>query len=489
MEQHVGIRAEVDPGALAEARNLEELLRAVGDPIAFLRAPRHWERTEPADFVPPLIIPQVPSEFSTWEREQRAWREGVALFDQSHHMDGLYLSGGDAHALLASLAANKLAGSKPGRAHQIVLCNDDGYLIGDGILFHLAPGEWFMCGAPFAVNWARFNAERSGLDVAGEYEARSPVYANGHANRRRHCRYQLQGPNAWALIEELNGGPLADVPFFHLTELTIAGHRVDALRHGMAGSHGLEIWAPWELRDELRAAIAETGRAYGLAFVGAHAYLTGTIESGWIAAPLPAVYTAKSLEAYREWLALDAAETLLRLGGSHTASSLDAYYVTPFDLGYGRIVDLEHEFPGRDALAQLDPEEARKPVSLVWNAEDASGLLRSMLDPDAPRHKILHLPTCGLCGEHTVSGYDTVTAGDAFAGVAMQASYTVNERAIIHLALVDRSLEVGDEVVVTWGEAGGGFGDLVAEATEPVPIRATVGPIPYARVARTEYRS
>ncbi len=480
---------EVDRKAVAEARNLEELLQAVGDPIAFLRAPKQWERTEPADYVPPLIIPQVPSEFSSWEREQRAWREGVALFDQSHHMDGVYLSGADTHQLLASLAANRLSGSTPGRAHQIVLCNHDGYLIGDGILFHLAPGEWFMCGAPFAVNWVRFNVERSGLDIAAEYEGRSPVYANGHSNTRRHCRYQIQGPNAWALIEELNAGPVGDVPFFHLTELTIAGHRVHALRHGMAGSPGLEIWAPWELRDELRDEIAAVGRPYGLAFVGAHAYLTGTIESGWIASPLSAIYTGTALRSYREWLTLDHIEAMQGLVGSHQAASVEEYYVTPYDLGYARIVDLEHEFPGRDALAQLSPEESRKPVSLVWNADDAASLLRNMLDPDAPRYKLLHLPTCGLVGEHCVCGYDTVTAGDAFAGLALQASYTANERAIINLALVERTLEVGDEVVVRWGEAGGGFGDLVAEATEPLSIRATVGPIPYSRVARTEYRT
>ena len=37
----------------------------------------------------PYVYPMVPSEFSNWRDEQRAWRETCALFDQSHHMTDL----------------------------------------------------------------------------------------------------------------------------------------------------------------------------------------------------------------------------------------------------------------------------------------------------------------------------------------------------------------------------------------------------------------
>ena len=45
-------------------------------------------------------------------------------------------------------------------------------------------------------------------------------------------------------IEKLNGGPMPEVKFFHMATSTIAGRTVRALRHGMAGAPGLEIWGP-----------------------------------------------------------------------------------------------------------------------------------------------------------------------------------------------------------------------------------------------------
>ena len=473
-------------GSGPSQRSLQSAIDEAGNLIDFIRAPKQWDRIGPPDYSPGLIMPQIPYEFSNWEREQRAWRETVALFDQSHHMNGLYLSGPDTLEFVSGLACNALANSTPGRAHQILTCNDDGFLIGDGILFHLASGEMFMCGAPFAVNWVRYNAEHTDLNVSAIYEPRSPVFANGHANTRRNCRYQIQGPNAWALIEKLNGGPLEDVKFFHFTELNIGGHRVQGLRHGMAGAAGLEIWAPWELRDEIRGTIVEAGREFGLAIVGALAYLSGAAEGGWIAAPVPAIFS-DSLRSYREWLPAAEMEGLYRLAGSHLSDSIEDFYTTPHDLGYAKIVNLEHEFVGRDALSSLDTSKARRPVSLIWNEDDTAALMKTMLDPDGPNVKPLHLPL--LEGDQTIAPFNTVTVNDAFVGFAHSSTYSVNERAVITLATIEPHVQHGDEVVMQWGEAGGGFGDQVVPADVLTSIRCRVEPVPYSRFARSEYRA
>lgn len=464
---------------------LQQALDRAGSTVNYLRAAKTWDRVSPVEYSPGLIIPQIPYEFSTWQREQRAWREGVALFDQTHHMNGVYLSGSDTLSFLSGLACNALADSAPGRAHQVITCNPEGHFIGDGILFHLAPGEMFMCGAPFAVNWVRYNADHTELDVRAEYEPRSPVYANGHGNTRRSCRYQIQGPHAWALLEHLNGGPIKDVRFFHFTELSIAGHRVHGLRHGMAGAPGLEIWAPWELRDELREAIVEAGRDFGLALVGALAYLSGAAESGWIASGIPAVFS-ESLRSYREWLPDTENEAMFRLAGSFASSRVEDHYLTPYDLGYDRLVDLDHAFVGRDALAAMDPADARRPVSLVWEPDDAARLFTDMLNPDGFAGRPLHLPI--VDGDQVVSPYDAIRLGDRIVGYGHMTAYTANERVILTLATVARDVEIGAEVTIDWGEAGGGFGDLRVAADEIRPIRATVGPAPYVRFARTEYR-
>ena len=160
----------------------------------------------------------------------------------------------------------------------------------------------FVGRAPVA-NWLTFRAEtrattsRSAWTSArrrGRTASRSPASL---------WRFQIQGPNAWPVIEKLNGGPVEQVRFFRMGHLNVAGERVRTLRHGMAGAPGLELWGPYESYDKVRDTILEAGREFGLEPCGSRAYSCNTLESGWIPSPLPAVYTSEELRPYREWLA------------------------------------------------------------------------------------------------------------------------------------------------------------------------------------------
>ena len=70
------------------------------------------------------------------------------------------------------------------------------------------------------------------------------------------------------VIEKLNGGPFPNIKFFHMDVIKIAGRKVRALRHGMAGAPGLEIWGPYAEGEEIRAAIVEAGKDFDLHQVG-----------------------------------------------------------------------------------------------------------------------------------------------------------------------------------------------------------------------------
>jgi hypothetical protein len=126
-------------------------------------------------------------------------------------------------------------------------------------------------------------------------------------------------------------------------ELLKAGRKVRALRHGMAGAPGLEIWGPYAEGEEIRAAIVEAGQDFGLHQVGARAYATNTLESGWIPSPLPAVYTGDKMKSFREWLTGKSYEATASLGGSFYSPNVADYYLTPYDLGYGPFVKFEHD--------------------------------------------------------------------------------------------------------------------------------------------------
>ena len=186
------------------------------------------------------------------------------------------------------------------------------------------------------------------------------------------------------MIEKLNGGPFPDIKFFTMDVINIAGRKVRALRHGMAGAPGLEIWGPYAEGEEIRAAIVEAGQDFGLYQVGARAYATNTLESGWIPSPLPAVYTGDKMKAYREWLPGSGYEATCSIGGSFVSNNIEDYYMTPYELGYGTFVKFDHDFIGRTALENMSGKTRRKKVKFVWNKAGCREGLASMLEPTRP---------------------------------------------------------------------------------------------------------
>ena len=309
----------------------------------------------------------MPSEFTNWRDEQRSWRETCALFDQSHHMTDLYLEGPDALKLISALGINTFNNFRVDTAKQFVACNHDGYVIGDAILFHLAPNSFVFVGRPPALNWVQYNLEAGNYNAKAERDERSFVNKTGG---RRVYRYQVQGPNAKKVMEKVTGKPVPDIKFFNMSVFEIAGCKVRALRHGMVGQPGWEIFGPWAEGDKVRDAIVEAGREFGIRKVGARTYPTSTLESGWIPSPLPAVYTGELMKPYREWLKGTSYEATASLGGSFVSKNIESYYLTPYDMGYGGFVRFDHEFIGRKALEKIAKKPKKQKVTLVWNGDD-----------------------------------------------------------------------------------------------------------------------
>lgn len=452
--------------------NLEQLLRSVSNPVAMLRNSQ----------IGAYVYPVVPSEFSNWRDEQLAWQKTAVLFDQSHHMVEQYVQGPDAVKLLSHLAVNSFANFPVNRAKQFVPCSYDGHVIGDGILFHLEQDKLVFVGRAPAASWIQFHAETGGYNVKTEKDDRSPSNPRGQAVVRRNYRFQIQGPNATQVLEKLNGGPVPEVKFFHMGVINIAGRKVRALRHGMAGAPGLEVWGPYAEREEIRAAIVEAGRDFGLKEVGSRAYATNTLESGWIPSPLPAVYTGDQMKAYREWLPAASYEGSGSIGGSFVSDRIEDYYMSPYELGYGPFVKFDHDFIGRQALEKLAGKPHRKKVTLAWNADDVLKVFSSMLQPGDP-YKYIDMPL----SNYTSASYDKVLKDGRMVGVSMFSGYTYNERSFLSLAVVDPDVELNSEVRVLWGEEGGGTKKTTVERHRQIEIRAVVSPAPYSRMARTSY--
>ncbi|HTI67136.1 MAG TPA: aminomethyltransferase family protein [Caulobacteraceae bacterium] len=455
------------------AKSLEDVLKAAGDTVALLRNSR----------VGAYVYPVVAPEFSNWFDEQKAWRDTAVLFDQSHHMVDLFVRGPDAFRMLESLTINSFKGFAPNKAKQMVPCSHDGYVIGDGILFYLAENEFVFVGRAPSANWIQFHGETGGWDVEIEKDDRSPSILMGKPARRKFYRFQIQGPNAEKIITKLNGGPFADIKFFNMDAITIAGRRVRALRHGMAGAPGLEIWGPYEEGDEIRAAIVAAGEEFGLVQVGARAYATNTLESGWIPNPLPAVYTGEAMKPYRQWLPASSYEATGSLGGSLASRNIEDYYTTPYDLGYGHMVKFDHDFIGAQALQKMDRDAQRKKVTFAWNADDVTRVMGSMLRPGELGYKRIDLPI----SNYASAMMDRVQAGSDMVGVSMFSGYSANERSMLSLGCVAPDVPVGAEVTIVWGEENGGTAKTTVERHKQTEIRAVVSAVPYSKAVREGY--
>ncbi len=453
-------------------RSLEELLQTT-NPVDLLRDSQ----------IGAYVYPVVPSEYTNWRDEQRAWRDSCVLFDQSHHMVDIYIEGPDALKLVSDTAINTFSNFAVNRAKQYVPCSHDGYVIGDGILFHLEQNRLVFVGRAPCANWIEFHGQTGGYDVAITKDDRSPGNPKGKAVNRISYRFQIQGPNAWDLIEKLNGGPVDKLRMFHMAAMNIAGRQVRTLRHGMAGAPGLEIWGPYEEREEIRETIAEAGREFGLAQVGARAYATNTLESGWIPSPLPAVYTGERMKPYREWLTESSYEASGSLGGSFYSDNIEDYYVTPYEIGYGSFVNFDHDFIGREALQAMADQPHRRKVTYAWNADDVGAIFRSMLNPGEPHYKYIDLPL----SNYASASFDRIVKDGNTVGASMFAGYSYNERAMLSLGIADPDVAIGDEVTLVWGEEGGGSTKTTVERHEQLEVRAVVSPTPYSQVVRETY--
>ena len=454
--------------------NLQEVIDDSGNTVELLRNSQ----------IGAYVYPVVPYEFSNWRREQRAWRETAVLFDQSHHMVNLFLRGPEAKKLLSETGINNVDDFPVDRAKQFVPTSPSGHVIGDGILFHLDDEEYVWVGRAPVANWLAYRAESGGYDVEIEKDDRSPSNPYGKAVTRKYWRFQIQGPNAWQVIEKVNGGPVEQLKFFRMSTMNVGGRQVRTLRHGMAGEPGLELFGPYETYDETREAILEAGREFGLEPCGARAYASNTLESGWIPSPLPAIYTGEELRGYREWLPAQGYEATNALAGSFVSENIEDYYLNPWELGYGQFVKLDHDFVGHDTLAQVDADEQRKKVTLAWNGDDVTQIFASLFETDEDPYQFLDVPI----SNYGASNFDSVLDADGdLVGLSLFTGYSANERLVLSLATVDPAVEIGDEVRVVWGEPGGGTRKKTVEPHRQLEIRAIVSPVPYSEDARTSY--
>jgi len=452
--------------------SLEDLIRAAGNPVDMLR---HSQTG-------PNVYPGVPPEFTNWRDEQEAWQKTCVLYTLSFHMADLLVEGRDAVKLLSRLGINTFKNLSPDRAKQFVPCSHDGYVIGDVIMYPLGENQFNLVGRIPALNWIAFHAETGGYDVTLALDERSA--ARPDPFNRKSYRFQIQGPAAMQVMQKVLGRKPPEVKFFHMSTLSIAGKQVRALRHGMAGQPGFELFGPYAEGDAVREAIVKAGDAFGLRQVGGRAYSSNTLESGWIPSPVPAVYSGEAMKPYRQWLTNQSYEARASIGGSFVSTRIEDYYFTPWDMGYGTFIDFEHDFVGREALQKRAQGPHRRKVTLALEDADVMRAIGSQLGKKGERAKFIEFPSA----VYSMHPFDRVESGGKTVGVSTWIGYSSNERKMLTLAVLEAEhAEPGTEVEFVWGEEGGGTRKPTVERHRQVKIGAVVSPVPYVEAVRKTY--
>ncbi len=458
-------------------QNLQQKLDAQGDVVDFLRNQQ----------VGPNAYPGVPAEYSNWRNEQKGWGETCVLFNQSYHMVELYVRGPEAMALLEYTAINSFKNFKVDKAKQYVPVTPEGYVIGDVILFYLAEEEFSLVGRAPAIEWVEFHAQYpkadgSKWDVTVERDERTAMRSDGV---RKNYRFQLQGPNAMKTLEKAMGQTPPDLKFFNMAHVDINGKDVIALRHGMAGQPGYELFGPWEDYQAVHSAIVAAGEEFGLELVGGRAYSSNTLESGWLPSPLPAFYSGDSqmMKDYRAWASGKSYAGMCSIGGSYVPDSIDGYYLTPWDIGYGHIVKFDHDFVGREALETMKDQKHKQKVTLALDNEEVTRVMSSLF-AEGGRAKYFEFPSA----VYAMHPFDEVKMDGEVIGVSTWIGYSSNEGKMLSLAMIDPDkVEMGKEVTLVWGEPNGGTSKPTVEKHEQVEIKAIISPVPYSNVARDSY--
>ena len=384
--------------------------------------------------------------------------------------------------MLSYLGINSFANFGPGMAKQYIACNHNGQVIGESVVYFLEPDSFELISGMHLLDWVQFNVETGKYDVAIERDYQTSSHSKGRTN----FRFGMDGPNAEKVFTEVVEGEAPDIPFFRTAKVRIAGCAVLALRHGMAGHKGVELSGPYADGPSVRAALLAAGKKYGLRAAGRLAYFSTPSEGGWLAYPLPAVYTDEKLRDFRKWLPVTSWAAQAQLSGSYRSSNIEDYYVTPWDMGVDRVMKFDHEFIGRVALEKMASQPHRGKVTLVWNKEDVSRIQRSLFEPGIP-YKYLELPVASYgfpqCDAvHTTDG--KLIGRSGFCG------YSGNEAEMLSLAVLDHGYTAqGTEVILTWGEPNGGSKKPLVERHRQTEVRAIVAPAPYAEAVRRMKRS
>ena len=277
------------------------------------------------------------------EHEYNAIRNAAALIDVSP-LFKYVISGRDASALVNRVITRDVGRMAVGQVFYTPWCDEHGHVIDDGTVSRLGEQRFRWTAAEPNLRWFTQNAQ--GLDVTIDDVSESVA------------ALALQGPLSAQVLRACSDIDIDRLKYFRVSSGHLGGAPVDVSRTGYTGDLGYEIWIPVE--NALEDAIVDAGRSFDVLPAGMLALDVARVEAGLLLIDVDFVGSKKALIADQRY--------------------------TPFELGLGRLVDLDKgAFVGRSALHQAAAAPRRQVVGLEVDWSDVEALYdRVGLAPVAP---------------------------------------------------------------------------------------------------------
>ena len=211
----------------------------------------------------------MPLRYGSEIAEHRAVRSAAGLFDLSHMGEIIVRGPGAAEALDYALTGH-LSALKRGRARYTMICQPDGGILDDLIVYRLGEDEFLVVAT----------AANTGVVAAAIGERASGYTAGVEDKTGDYALIAIQGPHAARILAPLADIPLDDVGYYASHRAVVTGRAVLLARTGYTGEDGFELFTSPADAEPVWTSLAEAGSADGLVPAGLAARATPRPDAG-----------------------------------------------------------------------------------------------------------------------------------------------------------------------------------------------------------------
>lgn len=263
---------------------------------------------------------EMPVQYSGVIEEHRVTREKAGLFDICH-MGEIMVTGPGAFELLQKVMSRDLAPQKIGKMRLSVMTNPDGGILDDLTVYKFSDERYMVVTNAVTkqkdFEWIEKNREALGIANVAVEDISDKT-----------GKLDLQGPAAQSILQSIVKCDLADIKYYSFLETELAGFPALISRSGYTGEDGFEIYTDSSLAEKAWDIILEEGKPSGLKPIGLGARDTLRLEAG------------------------------LMLYGNEMDES-----ITPLEVAYSWVPNLEKDFIGRGALKKQKEEGLTKKLT------------------------------------------------------------------------------------------------------------------------------